>query len=140
MRYQSEFGFKLVKSEGNAGYDLSTGHEITLKPGQKVLVHTGIHVELPNGYWGEVKGRSGMSIKFDTDPLAGVIDANYRGEIKVNLHNTGTETRTFAIGDRIAQMVIQKCEHIEWELTEDDLTETDRGDNGFHSSGFEAHK
>lgn len=109
---------------------------VDIQPESTVFIHTGIAVAIPDGYFGAIYARSGLSCKQGLRPAncVGVIDASYRGEIIVALHNDSGETRTINSGDRIAQLVIQKFEPIEWtEVAE--LDNTERADGSFGSSG-----
>lgn len=103
-----------------------------------MLVPTGIFVEIPVGYEIQIRPRSGLAIKQGITCLntPGTIDADYRGEIKVILINLSAEEQTIQPGDRIAQMVLQKVEKIEW-LPADTLDDTERGTGGFGSTGKE---
>ncbi len=118
----------------DAGMDLFSDVEITLNPGERVQVKTGIAVAIPEGYVGLVWDKSGLSHKFGLKTLGGVIDAGYRGEILVGMVNLGDTAHTFQIGDKIAQMLIQKIEHPAIEEVPV-LNETVRGENGFGSTG-----
>ena len=121
----------------SAGGDLyNAGDNVEIKPSQTVLIGTGLAVEIPEGYVGLVYARSGRATKSGLAPAnkVGVIDSDYRGEIKVALFNHSTETRTVAKGDRIAQMVIAPYLKVEYEEVED-LTDTARGVGGFGSTG-----
>jgi dUTP pyrophosphatase len=123
--------------DGDAGVDLTSVAEITLAPGERTLVPTGIAVAIPHGYGGFVQPRSGLAarhgITLTNSP--GLIDSNYRGEINIILQNTGNEDFSISLGDRIAQLVIMPVEHAEFEAV-DDLPESDRGEGGFGSSGI----
>lgn len=122
--------------DGDAGVDLSSVAEITLAPGERTLVPTGIAVAIPRGFGGFVQPRSGLAarhgITLTNSP--GLIDSNYRGEINIILQNTGNDDFSISIGDRIAQLVIMPIEHAEFEAVEE-LPESDRGEGGFGSSG-----
>lgn len=121
-----------------AGADLYAlpGKEITVAPGETVFFSTGIAVAIPEGYVGLIYARSGLSCKSDLAPAnkVGVIDADYRGEIRVALHNHGASTRVVAGGDRIAQLVIAPVLQAEFLLC-DTLDDTARGAGGFGSTG-----
>lgn len=125
-------------SLGSAGGDLYSAENspITVAPNQTVLIGTGIAVEIPDGYVGLVYARSGLATKSGLAPAnkVGVIDSDYRGEIKVALYNHSTEVRTVGVGERIAQMVIAPYLKVEYEEVED-LTDTTRGAGGFGSTG-----
>lgn len=120
----------------DAGYDLYANEDAQIKPHETRPTHTGIHLQIPDGYFGAVFARSGLATKQGLRPAncVGVIDSDYRGEIIVALHNDSDELRNVAKGDRIAQLVILPCPHFELELA-DELDETKRGAGGFGSSG-----
>ena len=126
-------------SEGAAGKDLYAAFEedaIFIYPHTTTLVPTGISLEIPKGYWGGVFARSGLATKQGLRPAncVGVIDADYRGEVFVALHNDTDETRTVHSGDRIAQLIILPYHDYSWEVV-DSLEETSRGSGGFGSTG-----
>lgn len=125
-------------SVGSAGGDLYSAEEndITVAPGQTAFIGTGLAVEIPQGLVGLVYARSGLACKKGLAPAnkVGVIDSDYRGEIKVALYNHGKETQTVAKGERIAQLVIAPFVFAEYEET-DDLSDTARGEGGFGSTG-----
>jgi dUTP pyrophosphatase len=119
----------------DAGMDLRSVEDITILPAQTYAVATGLSIELPPGYEAQIRPRSGLAFKHSiTIPTSpGTIDPAYRGEIKVILLNLGGAPFVIQSGDRIAQMVIAKYEAIEW--SEDELSDTTRGEGGFGSSG-----
>ena len=123
----------------SAGMDLRANLEtpIVLKPLERVLVPTGLFIELPVGYEAQIRPRSGLALKKGITVLntPGTIDADYRGEVKVILINLGAEPFTINNGDRIAQMVFKKVAHVEWKIVET-LSETKRGEGGFGSTGI----
>ncbi|MDD7214520.1 MAG: dUTP diphosphatase [Clostridia bacterium] len=125
-------------SAGSAGGDLYSAEEndITVAPGQTAFIGTGLAVEIPQGLVGLVYARSGLACKKGLAPAnkVGVIDSDYRGEIKVALYNHGKEPQTVAKGERIAQLVIAPFVFAEYEET-DDLSDTARGEGGFGSTG-----
>ena len=96
-------------------------------------VDTGVHVEIPEGYVGFIKSKSGLNVNHGLT-AEGVIDSHYTGSIKVKLYNHTSQSHSFCAGDKIAQLVILKCELPELEIV-DKLEETDRGDGGFGSTG-----
>ena len=135
----------------DAGYDLFSTDYVTLEPFQRKLISTGINIEIPEGFYGRVAPRSGLACKKGIDVMAGVIDSGYRGEVKVLLINLNFEgynlkPNTFETmfgsankieikpGDRIAQLIIEKCHSIEW-IPMQTLEESQRGEQGFGSSG-----
>ena len=109
---------------------------LTLSAGETALVHTGIAVEIPEGYVGLICARSGLATKKGLAPAnkVGVIDADYRGELMVALHNHGTVHQTIDSGERIAQLLIMPYLTAEY-VEADSLTDTDRGAGGFGSTG-----
>ena len=122
----------------SAGMDLRANIEspVVLKPLERAIVPTGIYMELPIGYEAQVRPRSGLAAKKGISVLnaPGTIDADYRGEVGVILVNLSSEEFVVENGERIAQMVIAKHERAEWVEVES-LSETDRGDGGFGSTG-----
>lgn len=125
-------------SEFSAGADLyaCTSEPLTILPGEAVLVHTGLCMELPEGYAGLIYARSGLASKKGLAPSnkVGVVDSDYRGEIMVSLYNHSKEPRVIEHGERIAQMVITPFVTAQWNLV-DELSETVRGEGGFGSTG-----
>ena len=117
----------------DAGYDLRTPVDVHLFPDRSATVNTGVHVAIPEGYVGMLKTKSGLNMKSIVGE--GVIDSGYTGPIKVKLYNHGIVERDFKAGDKIIQLVIipiitPDLEEVEY------LPETERGDNGFGSSGI----
>lgn len=123
---------------GSSGMDIRAFMEepMVLQPSARVLVPTGLFVEIPLGYEIQIRPRSGLAIKQGITCLntPGTIDADYRGEIKVILINLSSEPQTLMPGDRIAQMVLQKVEQILW-VPATELAASDRGAGGFGSTG-----
>ena len=123
---------------GSAGVDLPAAldGDLVIEPGARALVPTGFRVGVPDGYEGQVRPRSGLAWHHGlTLPNApGTIDSDYRGELKVILHNAGREPVTVRRGDRIAQLVIAPVARVRWEEVES-LETTGRGDGGFGHSG-----
>ncbi len=121
-----------------AGADLYalTDGPVAIAPGETALIHTGLAMAIPRGYVGLVYARSGLATKQGLAPAnkVGVIDADYRGELMVSLHNHSGETRTVESGDRIAQLVIAPYLTARFAEAED-LDDTDRGAGGFGSTG-----
>ena len=121
----------------DAGLDLRCVEPVSILAGGFELVPTGLHLEIPEGYFGLVRDRSSVALKGGVC-VAGVIDSSYRGEIKVAMHNLGKEPLKFAAGDRFAQMIvlphfaITKLSHVS---TIDGLSSTERGSGGFGSTG-----
>lgn len=135
---QSKFPLPHYATEGSSGMDLcaNTEEEITLEPLERILIPTGLSIELPVGYEAQIRPRSGLAIKQGLTCLntPGTIDADYRGEIKVILINLSNEKQIIHPGDRIAQMVIQNIVQVEWTPAEK-LNETVRGAGGFGHTG-----
>jgi dUTP pyrophosphatase len=107
-----------------------------LAPLERVLIPTGLHIALPDNWEAQIRPRSGLAIKQGLTCLntPGTIDADYRGELKVILINLSNETQVIQDGDRIAQIVFQQVEKMEWQLVEN-LETTQRGDGGFGHTG-----
>jgi dUTP pyrophosphatase len=122
----------------SAGLDLRAflEEDIILKPLQRILVPTGLFIELPAGYEAQIRPRSGLAYKYGISVLnsPGTIDADYRGEIKVILINLSSEDFSIKSGERICQMVIAKHETAEF-ITVEELQVTDRGEGGFGHTG-----
>lgn len=121
----------------DAGFDLPCVEDITISPQGFTLIKTGIHVAIPENWVGFVKDRSSVALRGGSI-TAGVIDAAYRGEVKVAMHNLGNEPLVFKQGDRIAQLVV--ISHLPGEQSFEassleDLGSTERGDGGFGSTG-----
>lgn len=121
-------------SEAAAGADLHAAESLTLAPGERAAVATAVHLELPPGHVGLVWPRSGLALKHGIDTLAGVIDSDYRGEVRVVLVNHGREPFVIRPGDRIAQLLVQRVERVAF-TPADGLSDTVRGTGGFGSSG-----
>jgi dUTP pyrophosphatase len=125
----------------SAGVDLMAAieGEVTLAPGARQLIPTGLSIALPAGYEAQVRPRSGLALKHGITVLnsPGTIDADYRGEVKVLLVNHGAEAFVLKRGDRIAQMVVAPVTRIAWNLVET-LDETERGAGGYGSTGIAA--
>lgn len=125
-------------TQGSSGLDLRAfvTAPVQLAPLERALIPTGLHIALPNNWEAQVRPRSGLAIKQGLTCLntPGTIDADYRGEIKVILINLSNEIQVIQDGDRIAQIVFQQVEKMEWQLVEN-LETTQRGDGGFgHTS------
>lgn len=125
-------------TEQSAGMDLcaAVAEPLTLEPGERALIPTGLALALPQGYEAQVRPRSGLALKNGVTVLnsPGTVDADYRGEVKVILANLGNEPFEVTRGMRIAQMVIAAHAHVAWEQV-DDLDDTERGAGGFGSTG-----
>lgn len=117
----------------DAGLDLKTPKDVYLRPNNSVTIDTGVHVQLPTGTCGLMVAKSGLNIKADI-LSTGLIDEGYTGSIRVKLYNHGSDPYVFNAGDKISQLVILPVIYEAVELVED-LDGTERGDNGFGSSG-----
>ena len=118
----------------DAGYDLYSTVDMPITPTARQLVPTGIAIEIPEGYYGRIAPRSGLAVRACFDILAGFVDSGYRNEIKVLMINLGEGLVSVNKGDRIAQLIIEKCYDVEWEEV-NELSDSDRGEGGFGSSG-----
>ena len=122
----------------SAGLDLRAYLEkpIVLEPGQRILVPTGLYIELPQHYEAQIRPRSGLALKNGISVLntPGTIDSDYRGEVRIILINLSDVPFTIIDGERICQMIIARHETIEWDET-NDLNGTDRGSGGFGHTG-----
>lgn len=109
---------------------------VTLQPLERAAIATGLSLAVPNGFEMQVRSRSGLSFKHGVVAInsPGTIDADYRGEVKVLLANLSNEPYEIQDGDRIAQLVVAKCERVEWQLVEE-LDKTTRGSGGFGHTG-----
>lgn len=135
---QSQHPLPKYQTALSAGMDLHANLEepIVLMPQARMLVPTGLFIELPEGYEAQVRPRSGLALKHGITVLnsPGTIDADYRGEIKVLLINHGQEPFTIQNGERIAQMVIAQHATVQWQETQS-LSNTERGEGGYGSTG-----
>ena len=129
----------VYKTNGSVGFDIESNEDVKLKPGERKLIHTGLYMEIPAGYELQVRPRSGLSLKHGFVPILGTIDTDYRGEINVIGVNIDNKNGYFQIdkGDRIAQGVLAPIEIAEFEKVDsiDELSKTDRGTDGFGSTG-----
>lgn len=129
------------ETENSAGLDLRAllDKPMIIKPMERVLIPTGIFLEIPNGFEGQVRARSGLSIKYGLTMVNGVgtVDSDYRGELKVPMINLGSEEFKVESGDRIAQIVFARYEAINFESVSstEDLEKTERGTGGFGHTG-----
>jgi dUTP pyrophosphatase len=125
-------------TQGSSGLDLRAfiPTPVQLAPLERVLIPTGLHIAMPNHLEAQIRPRSGLAIKQGLTCLntPGTIDADYRGEIKVILINLSNEIQVIKDGDRIAQIVFQQVEKMEWQLVEN-LETTQRGEGGFGHTG-----
>ena len=126
-------------TDGAAGMDVLAAESVTLKPGQRHAVATGLAMAIPHGYEIQVRPRSGLALKngITVPNTPGTIDSDYRGELKVLLINHGTEDFAVRRGDRVAQLVLAPVTMAHWDEVED-LDATERGEGGFGSTGGHA--
>lgn len=124
-------------TSGSAGADLHACLEdpVTIAPGGRAAIPTGIRLEIPAGYEGQVRPRSGLAARYGLTLLnaPGTIDSDYRGEVRVIMVNLSDEAYTIHFGDRIAQLVIAPVQRVTF--TSAELTESERGEGGFGSTG-----
>lgn len=127
------------ETPGAAGLDLKSAIDYVLAPGEFKVIPTNLHIKLPDGYEAQVRPRSGLAAKYAVTVCntPGTIDADYTGNVGVILINHGQNDFGIKVGDRIAQLVINKVEQLNWIPVEclEDLGETERGQNGFGSTG-----
>ena len=121
-------------SGGAVGYDLYSIDAVVIPPAHRALVATGIAIAFPSGVYGRIAPRSGLTLKHGIQVGAGVVDPDYTGEIKVILFNHGHANFTINKGDRIAQLILERCETPEVEEV-GAVEETGRGAGGFGSTG-----
>lgn len=122
-------------SEKAAGLDLYASEDCVIHSTERQLVSTGVAIALPYSTYGRIAPRSGLAVKNGIDVLAGVVDEDYRGEIKVALINHGVESFVVLKGARIAQLIIESISRPVLEVV-DDLEESTRGSAGFGSTGY----
>ena len=138
VQNQSNFDLPAYATKASSGVDLKAAivSPVTLEPLERRIIHTGLKIALPEGYEAQIRPRSGHAAKYGITVLnsPGTIDADYRGEIGVILVNLSNTSFAIQPGDRIAQLVVSKFEHIDW-LPADELPDTKRGEGGFGSTG-----
>lgn len=137
LRFQRRHELARLPTRGSqlaAGLDLYSVEELTIAAGQRALVSTGLSAAIPAGFYGRVAPRSGLAVEHGLDVLAGVIDSDYRGEIRCALINHGREPLRIEVGQRIAQLIIEAIATPE-PVWADELEETARGAGGFGSTG-----
>ena len=137
MRITVEPGAKVPerKYDTDAGLDFFAPYSVTLSPGQRETIDTGICIELPENTFGRITGRSGLAKQHGIEVFPGTIDEGYRGRIGITLQNRSSETYRIISGDKIAQLIVIPCVYVR-PLVVDKLTETERGEKGFGSSGY----
>lgn len=133
--YLDKGAYMPVKAhESDAGYDLKTPFGFTIEGGKSVSVNTGIHVQIPDGYVGFIKSKSGLNVKHDLI-TEGVIDSGYTGSIVVKMHSLSNHSHVFEKGDKVTQLVILPIGDFQLVETKMPLEMTSRGDCGFGSTG-----
>jgi len=120
--------------ETDAGLDLYCRNSAFVSARTSVIFDTGVHIELPHGYYGKIESKSGLNVKYDIVSCGGVIDEGYTGSITVKLYNLSDGTYLFSAGDKIAQLIVQPYSTPDLEIVPF-LSDTPRGENGFGSSG-----
>lgn len=139
LAHGADLALPASASAGSSGSDLRAAitEPLTLAPGERALVPAGIQLEIPTGYEAQVRPRSGLALRHGVTVLnsPGTIDSDYRGEVGVILVNLGAEPFTLRRGERMAQLVLQRVERVEWQET-GDLAVSERGEGGFGSSGL----
>ncbi len=140
LPHGADLALPAYASDDSAGMDLAAAVDtaLTMAPGERVLIPTGLGIALPPGYEAQIRPRSGLALKHGVTVLnsPGTVDADYRGEIGVILANFGAEPFTVKRGMRIAQLVVAPVSRARWQLVEQ-LPESARGAGGFGSSGLE---
>jgi dUTP pyrophosphatase len=122
--------------DGDAGMDLSSIESLIVPPRDKCLIDTGIAISIPSDCYARVAPRSGLAVKYGIDVLAGVVDSSYRNTIKVLLFNNSDTPFQVEMGDRIAQLILEKIYTVDMKVVPyDELSLTDRGEAGFGSTG-----
>ncbi len=128
------------ETHSSAGMDVRAWltRPMTLKPGERALIPTGLAIQLPEGFECQIRPRSGLALKYGVTILnaPGTVDADYRGDIGIIVINTSDEEFVINGGDRICQMVIKRYERVDWEPV-DELDKTRRGEGGFGHTGLE---
>ena len=136
VRMDKELPMPSFACPGDAGFDMFCREKVTLLPGERAQIKTGLKMEIPHGYVGYVWDKGGVSHKGGQKTLGGVVDAGYRGEVLVGMVNLSKEPFTFEKGHKVAQMCIQKVEEVKIvDAMEGELSESVRGTGAFGSSG-----
>lgn len=134
-----EFAYMPERAHGaDAGFDLRTPNRIVLREHSSACIDTGVHIDIPAGWFGKLESKSGLNVKHSVVSLGGVIDAGYTGSIVAKLYNLSEFDYVFEAGDKIVQIIIQPCtsaDSMEQVISLDKFHDSDRGDNGFGSSG-----
>lgn len=141
VKFKKEPGAKAPNYayKGDAGLDLFSNENIVIEPMHRAAIKTGIYLEIPEGYVGVIWSKSGLSLRQGLNMIAGIIDSNYRGEIKLAMVNLSSKLIRIEKGDKLAQMLIQRFEEVKLKEMET-LSPSVRGEKGFGSSGIRAGK
>ena len=125
-------------TQDSVGYDIFSNEDVLIPAGKRAIVGTGIsiQVDIVDDFYIRIAPRSGLALNYGIDVLAGVVDKDYRGEIKVILFNSGTSDFQVKKNDKIVQIIIERCIILETVVHCESLNETDRNENGFGSSGY----
>lgn len=136
MRLHPDAQLPIRSTPGAAGLDLHSIETVNLEPGQRLLVGTGIAIAMPAGVYARIAPRSGMAVKFGIDVCAGVVDSDFRGEVRVLLANNGSYPQAVFSGQRIAQLILESYVHFDAPLQwSESLPDSVRGANGYGSTG-----
>ena len=125
--------------KGDAGLDIAASENYSIDSKQRGIVKTDLMISIPFGYYGRIAPRSGLAVKFGIDVMAGVIDSSYTGEIKVILYNTSSTPFYIKMGDKIAQLIVEKIA-LPYVVEVNSLEDTKRNQNGFGSTDLDKHK
>lgn len=124
-------------TEESAGYDLYSIESGIIEPLTKHCISSGIKIKLPSGYYGKIAPRSGLAFRNDIQTMAGIIDSDYEGVIKIMLYNANTEKSfEYNVGDRIAQIIFHKHYDFSFEIVNEFNSTSNRGESGFGSTGI----
>lgn len=118
----------------DAGYDLRTPKRVVIHRGSSAVIDTGVHIQIPSGWFGKLESKSGLNVNHSVVSLGGVIDSGYTGSIRAKIYNLGDTDYVFSAGDKVVQIIFHRHESPSFVVV-DSFDETDRGDNGFGSSG-----
>lgn len=118
----------------DAGYDLRTRERVVIHRGSSAVIDTGVHIQIPEGWFGKLESKSGLNVNHSIVSLGGVIDSGYTGSIRAKLYNFGDNDYIFHPGDKVVQIVFHRHESPDFVVV-DSFEETDRGENGFGSTG-----
>lgn len=134
VKHEADAQLPVRKTEGSAGYDLSSAENVTINPSELKLVSTGLSIRVPSSTYGRIAPRSGNVVKHGVTVDAGVIDSDYTGIVKVAVRNWGNESFSISKGDRIAQLIVEQIQ-LPDVTSVNSLEHTKRGDGGFGSTG-----